>query len=172
MAQISLKKIDPHSLDDQKFTYEIVKYRWSNANIVNIKYKSREEMPSFEEHINVLASKKYKQLYKIFLGEFALGMIYIDVNNVNGTFLVPSFVKTAFKELKKRNEYFDIRQITPQTHILLFRAHPDVNVHYATANPGNTLSIKAMLDNGYEHIESVFAMKTENGEIQQGPWKV
>lgn len=172
MAQISLHELNVNDPLDQQFTYDIIKYRWSNADIINIKYKTKEDVPTFEEHVSVLRSAKYKKLYKIFLGEFPLGMIYIDANNVNGTFLLPWLVKQAFKELRKRNETFDIRTITPQTHIQLFRKHPDVKIHYATVNPKNTLSLRAMIDNGYEHIESVLAIKTEDGEVIQGPWKV
>jgi len=172
MAQVSLKKLDVNNIDDQQFTYDIIKYRWSNASIINIKHKTQEIMPTFNEHIGVLLSGKYKQLYKIFLGEFLIGMIFIDKNNVNGTFLLPPLLKKAFKELKKRNEPFDIKTITPQIHIQLFKNHPDVKVHFATVNPNNTLSMRALLDNGYEHIETVLAIKTENGEVKQGPWKV
>lgn len=172
MAHVSLQELNVDDLSDQQFTYDIIKYRWNNADIINIKYKTKTIMPTFDEHVQALKSPRYKKLYKIFLGEFPLGMIYIDANNVNGTFLLPWLVKHAFRELRKRNERFDIRAITPQTHIQLFRKHPDVNVHYATVNPKNMLSVRAMLDNGYEHIESVLAIKTENGEVKQGPWKV
>jgi len=172
MAKISLKKLKINDPADQKFTYDIIRYRWDNASIINIKYKTQERIPTFEEHIKILLSDRYKQLYKIFLGEFLIGMIYIDKNDVNGTFLLPPLLKTAFKELKKRKDDFDIRTITPQIHIQLFKNHPDVSVHFATVNPNNILSLRALLDNGYEHIETVLAIKTENGEVKQGPWKV
>ena len=172
MANVSLKTIDIRDSADQLFTYEVIKYRWQNASTVNIKYKTQEHMPSFEDHVNTLLSDRYKQIYKIFLAEFLIGMIYIDKNNVNGTFLLPSLLKRAFKELRKRNESFDIRSITPQTHIQLFKNHPDVTVHFATVNPTNLLSLRALVENGYEHIETVLAIKTEDGEVKQGPWKV
>lgn len=172
MADVSLKKIDISDSADQLFTYEVIKYRWENAHTVNIKYKTQEHIPSFDDHLKVLFSERYKQIYKIFLAEFLIGMIYIDKNDVNGTFLLPYLLKKAFRELKKRNEPFDIRSITPQTHIQLFKNHPDVTVHFATVNPNNVLSLRALIENGYEHIETVLAMKTEDGEIKQGPWKV
>jgi hypothetical protein len=172
MANVSLKKLDTSDSADQLFTYEVIKYRWENASTVNIKYKTQEHIPSYDEHLKVLLSDRYKQIYKIFLAEFPIGMIYIDKNNVNGTFMLPSLLKKAFKELRKRNESFDIRSITPQTHIQLFKNHPDVTVHFATVNPTNVLSLRALTENGYEHIETVLAIKTESGEVKQGPWKV
>jgi hypothetical protein len=172
MANVSLKKLDINDSADQLFTYDVIKYRWENASLINIKHKTQKQVPTFDEHLKVLLSDRYKQIYKIFLAEFLIGMIYIDKNNVNGTFLLPPLLKKAFKELKKRNENFDIKSITPQTHIQLFKNHPDVTVHFATVNPNNILSLRALIENGYEHIETVLAIKTENGEVKQGPWKI
>lgn len=172
MANVSLKKLDINNSADQLFTYDVIKYRWENASLINIKHKTQEQVPTFDEHLKALSSDRYKQIYKIFLAEFLIGMIYIDKNNVNGTFLLPPLLKKAFKELKKRNENFDIKSITPQTHIQLFKNHPDVTVHFATVNPNNILSLRALIENGYEHIETVLAIKTENGEVKQGPWKI
>lgn len=169
---ISLFEINPFDFEDQKFLYDIVKYRWKYKDFINIKYKTSDNTPSFEEHCKNIQSDKYKKIYRIKLLDISIGMIYIDKNNFNGTFLLPSLLKTAFKELKNKNIEFDKDLITPQTHLQLLKKHKDVEVHYASINPKNKLSYDGLIKNGYEPVEIILAITAKNGECTQGKWKI
>jgi hypothetical protein len=164
---VTLLKLNTFKTEDQEFLYEVLKFRWSKANI-NIKYKHSEQLPSFEEHVKYINSGKFKKFYKIHLHEFPIGMIYIDVNNINGTFLLPDLLKKAIKNV----DMSDIKDtLTAKIHSALFKDNPEVELHYATVNPNNTLSLKALLENGYEIVEHTLVFKTKNGLGQQGKWK-
>lgn len=169
---ITLKQVDLENANDQIFLYDIIKFRWRHKDVVNIKYKTSNIIPSFEDHIKNLKSGKYKGIYKIYLYENLIGMIYIDVNNFNGTFLLPDLIKKAIKDLKQKNIKIDKDEITPQIHIELFKKHKDVEIHYASINPENKLSFQSLLKNGYEPIELILSITTKDGKVTQGKWKV
>jgi hypothetical protein len=169
---IKLIPADIKNKEDIDFLYEIVKMRWKYKDIINIKYKTKDNIPSYEEHIQFLNSNNYKKIYKVYFYNFLIGMIYIDYKNFNGTFLMPNLLKNAIKNLKNKNIKFDKDDITPQIHIELFKKHPEVTVHYASINPKNKLSLDALLKNGYEQVEIILAFTTENGECTQGKWSV
>ena len=169
---ITLKEVDLEHIKDQNFLYDIIKFRWKYKDIVNIKYKTSKDIPSFEEHIKNLKSGKYKGIYKIYLYENLIGMIYIDINNFNGTFLLPDLIKKALINLKQKNIKINKDDITPQIHIELFKKHKDVEVHYASINPENKLSYQSLLKNGYEPIELTLSITTKNGQVTQGKWKM
>jgi hypothetical protein len=168
---ISLKEINSSSYEDQLFLYEIIKYRWKYKNIINIKNKTNDSQPSFEEHCKNIQSNKYKNIYRINLHNISIGMIYIDINNYNGTFLLPNLLKKAFKILKQNNISFNKKLITPQIHLQLFKKHKDVNFHYASVNPKNKLSLDRLIENGYEPIEIILSIPTKNGNCLRGKWK-
>lgn len=168
---ITLELIDISSKEDQHFLYSIVEFRWKHKEIINIKHKTPETKPTFEEHINNLKSDKYKAIYKIKLLNNLIGSIYIDKNNFNGTFLLPNLIKKCFKDLKQKNIEIDKTLITPQIHMELFKKHKEVNLHYASVNPNNQLSLKALIDNGYEPVELVLVMTTDKtGKGTIGKW--
>jgi hypothetical protein len=169
---ISLEEINTHDINDQFFLYDIIKYRWKYKNFINIKYKTSDDCPSFEEHCKNIQSNKYKKIYRIKLLDHSIGMIYIDENNFNGTFLLPNLLKIALKNLKNKNINFDKDLITPQTHLQLLKIHKEVEVHYASINPKNKLSYDGLIKNGYEPVEMILAITSKNGECTQGKWKI
>jgi hypothetical protein len=159
------------SKEDIDFLYKILLYRWKYKDIINIKYKTPDKTPTYEDHLKNLKSSKYKGIYKVYLYNQLVGMVYLDNNDFNGTFLMPSFLKKAFKKLKNDNIEIDKELITPQIHIQLLKLHPEVKIVYAAVNPKNHLSLNALIHNGYEPIEVVLAITSENGQPSQGKWK-
>jgi hypothetical protein len=166
MNDITLTEVNTLDVNDQTFLYDVLKFRWSKADIINIKYKHSPSLPSFEEHVEYLNSGKYKQIYKVLYKNIPIGMVYIDNSNVNGTFIVPALLKAALKkagplENKKVG-------LSAAIHMELYKKHPDIELHYATVNPKNVLSLSNLIEYGYEEIEIILAIKTKNGKIVQG----
>lgn len=170
MIKINLEKIDVLKKDDQEFLYEVLKFRWGKADMINTKYKVSPELPTFEEHLNFIKSNKFKAFYKTKLGDLTIGMISIDNDNVNSTFVMPNLLKNALKHYK--NEDLEIRHkpIALLMHTRLYEKHPEVTIHFARVNPKNEHSLKSLIRHGYEEIEIILALKTKNGKIAQGPW--
>jgi len=167
MVSVCLKPLEPNNKDDQLFTYDIIEYRWRNADIVNIKYKTGAVKPTFEQHVEYLKSSKYKHLYKIFLGEIPIGMFYHDINSTSGTFIPPSLLKKAMKFYRSRGEDIVINKensVALQVYILFYKLHPEITTHYAVVNPNNKLSLQALLNHGYELVEYVLVQETVDGE--------
>lgn len=171
MVSISLVPINLQNIEDQTFLYEVLKFRWSKSHIINVKYKCSDEFPSFEDHINYIKSGKYKVFYRVNFGDITIGTVYIDKQDINGTFILPSELKKALKTYNGQELEIQHTPISALIHIKLFALHPEIEIHYASVNPINTLSMNALLDNGYEHIESILAIKTKNGKVIQGKWK-
>ena len=171
MVMLDLHKIDPTNFDDQMYMYDILKFRWSRGDTINVKHKCPVSLPSFDEHVRYLTSDKFKVIYRVVLGEISIGTIYIDKLDVNGTVVLPSELKKALKRYRGQEKEIDnVPQISLLIHMKLYALHPEIETHYASVNPNNTLSMNALLDNGYEHIESILAMKTKNGKMIQGKW--
>jgi len=170
MIKISLIKIDLENIEDQKFLYEILKFRYSKSNIINVKYKCSSNLPSFEDHVKYITSGKYKIFYKINFGDITIGSVYVDKRDINGTIIIPSKLKKALKKYKDKDLEISKMPISALIHFNLFKLHPEIETHYASVNPNNILSINALIQNGYEHIESIFSMKTKNGKALQGKW--
>lgn len=172
MSFVTLQEADTKQIEDQLFLYEVLKFRWANADTINIKYKhAQTELPTFEQHVRHINSDKYKKIYMVVIGDIRIGMVYIDKHDVNGTFVVPKFLKQALKVYKKI-ERVDEKPISAMIHIELFKRHPEITLHYATVNPNNKQSLSSLLENGYEIVELVLAIKTKEGEVTQGKWKV
>jgi hypothetical protein len=171
MIKINLQKINSSKKEDQQFLYEMLEYRWSKHDIINIKHKTNNKLSSFEDHVKHITSGKYKVFYRVNFGEISVGVIYIDQNNVNGTVIIPSKLKKALKKYNNQDLEINYTPISALIHIKLFSLHPEIKVHYASVNPMNTLSVRALLENGYEHIESIFAIQTQNGKVIQGKWQ-
>jgi hypothetical protein len=169
---ITLKEINLKDIEDQKFLYDIIKFRWKHRDFINIKYKTPDNMPTFEDHVKYLNSGKYKGIYRIHLYEHSIGMIYIDINNFNGTFLLPNLLKKALKDLKQKNIKINKDEIASKSHIELFKRHKDVEIHYASINPKNKLSYESLLRNGYESVELIMTITTKNGITSQGKWSI
>jgi len=165
-SNINLVEIDTTDLKDQLFLYEIVKFRFSKSDIINIKYKNSTSLPTFEQHVAYINSGKYKKIYRINFKDVTIGSIYIDKYNVNGTFLLPNLLKEAIKtyreDFRKERDQSDL-SIT--AHIKLFELHPEVEYHYATANPKNIISLTAMQKAGYEITEIVLVRRTKDGKM-------
>jgi len=162
MIAASLVLLDPKKIEDQIYTYDTLKFRWSKTDLIHIKYKAPKEMPSFEEHVKYINSGKYKAIYKIMLENFPVGQIHLDNTNFTGTFLIPSLLKTAIKYFKSKNIFINHLDLTPKLFLDLAKRHTDVEVFYASVNPNSTLSVNALSKYGYEPIETIFAMKFKN----------
>lgn len=172
MSFVTLQEADTKQIEDQLFLYEVLKFRWANADTINIKYKhAQTELPTFEQHVQHINSDKYKKIYIVIIGNVRIGMVYIDKQDINGTFVVPKFLKQALKVCKKV-ERINEKPLSAMIHTELFRKHPEITLHYATVNPNNKHSLNSLLENGYEIVEIVLAMKTKGGEGAQGKWKV
>jgi hypothetical protein len=170
MINVFLNKLNLKNIDDQTFLYEILKFRWKHKKTINIKYKVSNEIPSFDDHVKNLLSGKYKVFYKILANEIPIGVVFIDNNDVNGTFVIPEFLKKAFKTYKGQKLNIQDKTLSAYIHIELFKLHPEIKVHFASVNPNNTMSVNALIENGYEHIESILAIRTENGIVIDGKW--
>ena len=158
----NLKEIDPTNIEDQNFLYDILKYRWRNKDVINIKNKTPEERPTFEQHVKNINSNNYKKIYRINFNELTIGSIYTDKNNYTGTFLLPSLIKIAIKKYGKEN--FNAEKIGIKAHTLMYEDLPEINVFYHCINPKNTLSLKGASRIGWELTELVFSCKTQNGK--------
>ena len=170
MINVSLEIIDTNKKDDQNFLYEILKFRWNNADIINTKYKTSKNLPTFEEHIKFITSGKIKAFYRAKLGDCVIGMIAIDRENVNSTFIMPNLLKKALKIYKNEEKEIDHTSLALLMHKRLFEKHPEVNIHFARVNPKNIQSLRSLLKHGYEEIEVILAMKTKKGKMAQGPF--
>lgn len=171
MSFITLQEANTNNAEDQLFLYEVLKFRWGNANTINIKYKHiQTELPTFEQHILHINSNKYKKIYIITIEDVRIGMVYIDKDNINGTFIVPKFLKQAIK-LHSIDKSEENKSLSAMIHIELFKKHPEVTLHYATVNPNNKHSLNSLLDNGYEITEIILAIQTKDGKVAQGKWK-
>jgi hypothetical protein len=92
-------------------------------------------------------------------------MVYLDKHNVNGTFIIPSLLKTALK-INKQNNIIDSNPLplSHRIHDELYAKHPEISLHYATVNPLNELSLRNLKEGGYEEVEIILAIKTKNGK--------
>ena len=162
MITASLVLLDTTKLEDQVYTYETLKFRWSKDNLIHIKYKNPKSIPTFEEHLAYINSGKYKAIYKIMLGNFPVGQIHLDSSNFTGTIIMPSLLRIALKYFKTQNIDINPLDLTPKIFYDLYEKHKDVEVFYASVNPTNTLSMNALLKYGYEPIEIIYAMKNVN----------
>jgi hypothetical protein len=171
VIDVNLKKINLADIEDQLFLYDILKFRWKAKETINIKHKCPDKFPSFDEHQHLLFSGKYKVFYKIMANDISIGTIYIDKNDVNGTFIIPELLKRVLKKHKNQKLNIQDKSLSAYVHIALFKLHPEIKVHYASVNPNNKLSLKSLIDNGYELIESILAIKTEDGKVVMGKWK-
>lgn len=171
MIKISLKLLDVNNYDDQVFLYDVLKFRWDKSEIINVKYRCSDVFPTFEQHVSYITSGKYKVFYKVYFGDVTIGSVYIDKQDINGTIIIPSELKKALKRYKGEELEIHHTQISALIHIRLYELHPEIEIHYASVNPNNTLSMNALLENGYEHIESILAIKTKDGKIIQGKLK-
>lgn len=170
MINISLIKLDLSDNENCLYLYDILKFRWKNKGTINIKYKCSDILPTFEEHKKLLNSGKYKVFYKIMANNMPIGTIFIDNKDINGTFILPHLLKKALKEYKDQKMNIDEMPLSSYIHKQLFKLHPEIKVHYASVNPNNKLSFNNLMENGYEFIECILAMKTENGKATTGKW--
>ncbi len=170
MINVFLNKINIYNEEDQKFLYDILLFRWKNKDIINIKYKVSEKLPTFQEHVDLLKSGKYKVFYKIIANDIPIGTVFIDKNDVNGTFIIPSLLRKVFKKYKGCTMNIEGMPLSSYIHKQLFALHPEIEIHYASVNPKNKLSLNNLIDNGYEFIECILAMKTINGKATTGKW--
>jgi hypothetical protein len=158
---INLKQIDPTDIKDQTLLYDILKYRWRHKDIVNIKNKTPEELPTFEQHVKHINSNNYKKIYRINFNELTIGSIYTDKNNYTGTFLMPSLIKIAMKKYGRKN--FTYNNVSYEAHILMYKDLSQETVFYHSINPKNILSLKSAFKTGWPLTEMIFSIKTKNG---------
>ena len=163
MDDVNLLDINLNDENDQLFLYDILKFRWLNKEKINIKYKSKEEIPSFEEHVNFLKSGYFKGIYKVLLFDEVIGSASIDKKNFHSIFYLPSLLKKAIRkyDIKKINKINKKYYISHKVEDIIHKKHPDVKIHFSSANPLNISSLKTMEDLGYKCIEIVFAKKLD-----------
>jgi hypothetical protein len=171
MIKISLQKICPLIKENQLFLYDVLKYRWSIYDTVHIKGKCRSDLPTFDEHLKNINSDEYKVFFKIIFGDIDIGLIYLNKNNENSTFILPNLLKIALKKYKNQKKETDNVPLSTLVHKIFFEKLPDIETHYARVNPENKLSLTGLIDNGYEIVELILAIKTKNGKVTQGKWK-
>ncbi len=171
MVKVGLVKLDVFDIKDQMFSYDILQYRWQNIDTQQIKYKTSTTIPAFDEHTKNIQSDNYKHLYKLTIGELFVGTMHIDKKDMVGIFFLPSLLKKAFRYYRNKGITVDIDYISLQAFIALYKLHPEITLYYASVSPKNTLSINALIRHGFELNELIFAMKTKDGKINQGPWK-
>jgi hypothetical protein len=158
---LNLVEIDSTNTDDQLFLYDIIKHRWKHKEITNIKNKTPEEMPSFEEHVKHINSNKYKKIYRVNFNEITIGSIYTDKNNYTGTFLMPNLIKKAIKKYGRDGFTYD--SIIYKAHKLMYKNLPEVTVFYHSINPKNILSLRGAFKTTWDLSEIIFSCKTKNG---------
>lgn len=164
--KITLKKINVKDKQHQIFTYEILKHRYNNHDVVNIPFISSNKLPTFKEHVkHITKSRKYKAFYKIMLGNQCVGLMYLDKQNVHGTFIPFYLIKKAIKYYKEKNikVFSDKTCIAAAAVIELYRINPKVKTFFAKVNINNALSIKALTQFGYRPVEVTLVMETKNG---------
>lgn len=168
---ITLLPFDSYNESDLDFANELMVYRWSKKESINIKYKTASELPSRLEMECVFRSEKIKHIYSIFLGYTKIGIIFIDIDDNISEFLLPKLIKKAIIRYRKDNPGHKIKSLSALIHMTFFKRHPEITRFYASANPFNSLSVNALVKNGYEPIEFIYSISTENGRPSQGPWK-
>lgn len=168
---ITLLPLDPYNQTDFDFAYETMEYRWKKKDTINIKYKTSTDLPNRLEAECIFRSEKIKHIYSIYFGFTKIGIIFIDIDDNISEFLLPSLIKKAIKKYKQENLVPIKIPLSALIHMTFFKKHPEITRYYASANPFNNLSINAMVKNGYEPIEIIYSMATENGAPKQGPWK-
>jgi hypothetical protein len=141
---IKLKSIDVLNETDQKFLYDVVLYRWRFHETVNITYKTPPTPPTYEQHIQYLKKNNYKEIYRICLGEFAVGTVYIDTNNVFSIFILPNLLKLALKE-KKFIKNSNKRLATIVIHKLM-KLNSNIKTFYVGINAKNTASLNTAIE--------------------------
>lgn len=173
MIKVNLLKVDTDNIDHVNFLYEVIKYRWDHHDIINITYKTNNEIPTFEQHQAAIKSKKYKHHYIIRLGDVMIGSCYIDHEDVYGIFLLPKCVKKALKIYKKENTELSIRDepLSVIAFKLMISMHPEINTFYAKINPKNTLSKSVLIKGGHKEAELILMFRTQNGiGVDCGEW--
>jgi len=171
MARIHLVRLDPTKTADINLTYDILLYRFLNVDKQQIRYRSRKNAPTLQEHIKHLISNDYKGYYKLMLEKKPVGTIHINNEDMVGIFFLPSLLKKAIRECRQNNIDVEVDYISSQAFIELYKLHPDITVYYCSVNPKNKLSINALVRHGFELNELIYTMKTSNGKPDQGPWK-
>jgi len=165
-VKVTLKKINVKLICNQRFTYDILKHRYANHEVVNIPFISSNKLPTFKEHVkHITKSKKYKAFYKIMLGTQCVGLMYLDTNNIHGTFIPFYLIKKAIKYYKEKNiEVFSDKTCIAAAAVYeLYRINPKIKTFFAKVNINNPLSIKALIGFGYRPIELTLVMETING---------
>lgn len=172
MVCVNLLSVDVCDVSHKQFLYEIVKYRWANHDIVNLSYRTDNNLPTYESHEKALTSGRYKHHYIIRLGETNIGSSYIDYSDTYGMFLLPSQLKKALKLYGKKNTELEIRPepISVVAFKRMIELHPEITLYRATANPKNTLSRTVMVNGGHEEVEIILAIETRDGLPIKGEW--
>jgi hypothetical protein len=168
---VSLLPFNAYNQDNLQFAYEIMEYRWSKHNSINIKHKTTESMPNWNEVECIFQSEKIKHIYSIYLGRKRVGIIFVDIDDNVSEFLLPKYLKEALKQLQDEHVDYKPKSLSADIHLTFYKKHPEIKHYYASVNPENKLSLNALIKNGYEPIEIVLAMTTEKGVPTQGPWK-
>ncbi|NDA62318.1 MAG: hypothetical protein EBX50_09765 [Chitinophagia bacterium] len=147
MIRLSLQSVDATNTNDQLFCYEVLKYRWQNIEWQQIKYRTKLGLPTMEEHINNMQTN-YLCMYKIMIGDSAVGTIHVSKKKEGGLFVLPSQLRKAL--YKYRIENIELNDISQQAFNELFDKHPEIDIIYASANPKNKLSQNALVRAGFK----------------------
>lgn len=147
MIRLSIQPVDVTNFHDQVFCYEVLKYRWQNIEWQQIKYKTKLDLPTMEEHINNIQTN-YLCMYKIMIGDSAVGTIHVSKKQEGGLFVLPSHLRKALYKYGVKN--IVLNDISLQAFNQLFTKHPEIDIIYASANPKNKLSQNALERAGFK----------------------
>ena len=170
MSIINLVKIDTNNEEDLLFTYEILEYRFANVDKQQIHYKSRTDLPTYQQHTQQIKTSGYKGLYKIMLENMPIGTIHVNKSDEVGIFFLPALLKKAIKTYKQNNEIPHDYSFSGRAVMALFKMHPEIKRFYCSVNSNNLLSRNSLEKHGFELIEVVYTMESVNGKFATGPY--
>lgn len=170
MNIITLVKININDENDILFTYEILKYRFANVEKQQIPYKTRVDLPTYQQHEQQIKTNKYKGLYKMVIGTRPVGTIHVNQSDEIGIFFHPTLFKEALKVYKQNNKIPQDYSFSGRAVMALFKMHPEIKRFYCSVNPNNLLSRNSLEKHGFELIEVVYTMKSMNGKFATGPY--
>lgn len=119
------------------FLYDLLKERDPSINI------SHREVPPFFRHIAFIQSHPYQAWYLAQVDGESVGSVYLTDNDEIGIFLSKS----------KQGQGYGTQVLN-----LLMQAHPR-NKYLANIAPGNEVSQKFFVGQGFRHIQNTYEMR-------------
>jgi len=129
--EIKLKNV---TQDDFKFLYDLLAERNPKANI------SHKKMPTFEEHIQFILSKPYKEWNVLMIRNVKVGSVYLSRQNEIGIFIKKEFQNKGFGKIALD---------------LIIKKNGNIR-YLANVNPNNTDSINFFTNYGFKIIQNTY----------------